>query len=247
MSTPSVLLSPFWESVDERWIGGTLLILAALMLCSQALAIARIKSVRMYLITIMFFMLAAVLVAGVADSYSPRELQRWIMMPQTLATLAAVQIFWIGVTVFFSVKEEISETPRRFMFWSKLLFIRLVTALPSPVFLLFLVWIEQNLLMESSGVRPQVAGLYAGIAVSVVLTVLSGLMILWFRQHQLIGLHLLVGCVLLMTCVLLPCLTQKFYRETSVASLDFSDIFMMLNLCGLFILTGIFVPRKRFF
>ena len=246
MSKTSVLLSPFWESVDERWIGGTLLVLAALMLCSQALAVARIKSVRMYLVSVTFTVLAAVLVSSSADSLSPRELQHWIMLPQTLGTLAAMQIFWIGVTVFFSVKEEISEKPRRFLFWSKLLFIRLMTALPSPVFLLFLVWIQQNLLMESSGARPQVVGFQVGIAVTGALTVLAGLMILWLKRHQLIGLHLLVGCILLMTCVLLPCLTQKLTMEASTPSLNYPGIFAVSSLCGLFVLIGIFIPRKFF-
>ena len=247
MSNTSVLLSPFWESVDERWIGGTLLVLAALMLGSQALAVARIKSVRMYLTSITLIVLSAVLVSSFADSHSPRELQYWIMLPQTLGTLAAVQILWIGITVFFSVSEEISEKPRRLLFWSKLLFIRLVTALPSPVFLLFLVWMEQNLLMESSGVRPQVIGLYVGSTVGGILTILAGLMILWFRQHLLIGLHLLVGCVLLTTCAMLPCLTQKLSVPTANATYDPPSVYMILVLSTLFgvVLYGFFGHHKK--
>ncbi len=254
-SNVSVLLSPFWESVDERWIGGSLLILSAMMLCSQALAIARIKSWRMYLTSIMFTMLTAVLVAPLADAHSPRELQRWIMMPQTLGTLAVLQILWIGVTVFLSVQEELkildpaarfaAKTQAVFPVVSKL-FIRLITALPSPVFLLFLVWIEQNLLMESSGVRPQIIGFYAGMTTGTVLTILSALMILWFRQHQLIGLHLLVGCILLMMCVLIPCLTQKLYLEANSLSPNFSEMTFVFGLLLIFVLVGVVVPKNLF-
>ncbi len=250
LNTP-VLLSPFWENVDERWIGGTLLVLAAMMLCSQAVAIARYRSRRMYLAAVVLAVLAAVLVAPLADSHSPRELQRWIMMPQTLTTLATLQILWIGITVFFSVKKSVDVEAAEYSFriwdrgvhWCQLLFVRSVTALPSPVFLLFLVWIEQNLLMESNDLRPQIVGLRVGAVICGVLTLLVLLLIFWFKRHQLIGLHLLVGCFLLMTSALIPCLTQRMNWQATLTSTDPWNLVPVAGLFVLPILAGIFVPK----
>ena len=252
MAHNSVLLSPFWESVDERWIGGTLLVLSAMMLCSQAIAIARYRSRRMYLVSIMFTMLAAVLVAPLADSHSPRELQRWIMMPQTLTTLATLQILWIGITVFLSVKESVKAEAAecshriwdRIVHWCQLLFIRFVMALPAPVFLLFLVWIEQNLLMESNDVRPQIVGLRVGAIICGLLTLWVLLLVFWFKRHQLIGLHLLIGCFLLMTSVLIPCLTQKMNWQATWISTDPWGMTPIAGMFILLILAGIFVPKN---
>jgi len=248
MPHTSVLLSPFWESVDERWIGAALLVLSAMMLCSQGVAIARYKSRRMYLASITFMMLAAVLVAPLADAYSPRELQHWIMMPQTLETLAASQILWIGVTIFFSIKEELTKKSMRqagrIMFYVKLLFIRSVTALPSPIFLLFLVWVEQNLLMTSTVLRPQIVGLRVGGVICGFLTVWTLLLIFWLKPHHLIGLHLLIGCFLLTTSMLLPCLTQKMNWQATTTAVELWMVLPVVCLFVLFTLIGIFVPKK---
>lgn len=242
----SILISPFWESVDEQWIGGTLVILSMLMLCSQALIIARMKSWRMYLTSLTFLMLAGFMTASFADSRSPRELQYWIMLPSTLTTLAVLQILWIGITIFLSVKEDISEQKHGVVYRIKQLIIHIICVLPSPVLLLFLVWIVQNILMESTDVRPQMLGLQVAGVLCCVLTVLSLLPLLFLKSHQKIGLHLLLGCFLTLTSVLVPCLTQKLYWESATSLPDAGEFLPLFLAALLLILIGVFWPKQFF-
>ena len=243
----SVLISPFWESIDEQWVGGTLVVLSLLMLCSQGLAIARVKSWRMYLVSLTFLMLAGLMTASFADSRSPRELHIWIMLPSTLSTLAVMQLLWIGITVFASVKEEISEQRHGFWYWFRQMGIRLVCVLPSPVLLLFLVWMEQNLLMNSTDVRPQVIGLQVAGVLCGMVTLFSILSLLLMKPHQRIGLHLLLGCFLMLITVLLPCLTSKLYWDSSSQLPDTGTVLPLMLAALLIVLIGVFWPQKSFF
>lgn len=242
----SVLVSPFWESVDQQWIGGMLVVLSLMMLCSQGLTIARVKSWRMYLASVTFLMLAGLMTASFADSRSPRELQHWIMASSTLTTLAVLQILWVAMTVFFSVKEEIAERKRGLVYWLKQSVIRLVSVLPSPVLLLFLVWMEQNLLMSSTDVRPQVIGLQTAGVLCGILTAFSVLPFLFLKSHQKIGLHLLLGCFLMLITVLVPCLTTKLYWDSPAALPDSGNVVPLVIVAVLLVLVGIFWPKQFF-
>lgn len=242
----SVLVSPFWESVDEQWIGGTLVVLSLLTICSQGLAVARAKSWRMYLASLTFLMLAGLMTASFADSRSPRELQYWIMLPSTLMTLAVLQLLWVGVTVFLSVKEEIAEQKHGVWYWLRQAGIRVVGVLPSPVMLLFLVWMEQNLLMSSTDVRPQVIGLQVSGTLCGLLTVLSILPLLLLKSHQRIGLHLLLGCSLALISMLVPCLTNQLYWESQAVLPDVAKVVPLILAALSLVLIGIFLPKQFF-
>jgi hypothetical protein len=243
----SVLLSPFWETVDDQWVGWTLLFLAGLMFLSSALSLARYKSWRMYFSSIAFLFLAGILIAPFADSRSPRELQHWLMHPKTLGTLAMLQIIWISVTVFLSVREEIFEPKNRFVFYLKDFVIRLISVFPSPVVLLFFLWIEHNRLISTTELKPQNIGIQVAAAGSILLTIFVLIFFQLRSKFQLVGLHLVIGCLLMILCSLLPCLTQPLSRtnETALSS-NFSETIIVL--CGMsgLILLGMIPVQKLF-
>ncbi|MDR1384256.1 MAG: hypothetical protein LBJ67_10525 [Planctomycetaceae bacterium] len=241
----SVLLSPFWESVDEQWVGGTLVVLSGLMFFSQALSIARIKSWRMYLGSLTFLILAGLTTVPLADVSSPRELQRWLMLPQTLGTLTVFQILWVCITVFFSVKEEIYGKKKGVRYWCRIFSIRFISILPSPIFLLFLIWIEQNLLMNTTSVKPQTIGLLVAGVCCVLLTFLVVLMMLTLTEYQRLGLHLLLGCLLVTACILLPCLTEKLNWDSSANITQNRNEIFMLSLLGIVVILIGFFYQKR--
>lgn len=253
-----ILLSPFWENVNEQCVGGTLLLLSGLMICSSALTIARYKSWGMYLSSVALLFLAGMMTVPFADSQSPRQFQHWLMLAPTLATLSVLQILWIGITVFAPIKDELKmeladkkqDAGHSIQFSPILLLTRwlpkLLSVLPSPVLLLFLFWLEQNILVSTTEIRPSTAGIQVAGGISAVLTMCVLAAILFFSKHQLIGLHLLVGCLLMFTCVLLPCLTQSLTRNTETILLKNTNATICL-LCGglVLIITGIILPRKK--
>ncbi|MDR1959055.1 MAG: hypothetical protein LBQ54_08435 [Planctomycetaceae bacterium] len=247
----SVLVSPFWESVDEQWVGGTLVLLAVLTLFSQAVGIARTKSWRMFFTAIMFSLLAGVMTVPFADSRSPRELQHWLMSPPVLGTLTVLQILWVGITVFLPVREEFAEQRNgvmsKVLSRLRLMTIRLIAAIPSPVSVMFLLWIEQNILMSTAGAKPQIIGLEVAAAICGILTLLTVAAILLFKKYQLLGLHLLTGCLLMTMCVLLPCLTQKLNWEShTVLPGTFESVLLSAG-AGILVLIGVFFPCKKRF
>ena len=242
----SLLLSPFWENLSEQWIGGTLLLLSVLVIGSQAITLARWKIRSMYLASIVFLLLAGILVAPFADSRSPREFQQWLMQSQTLEMLSVVQILWIIVAVFGSIKIEIDEKKKGM--WHHLSFfsIGLVSILPAPVLLLFFLWVEQNILMSTSGIRPETAGIQtAGIVVGV-LTLLFIAAVRFLSRYQLLGLHLLVGCILCLICILLPSLSQGMIRNSANSTMQITSETVFL-FCGMFFIVciGLFWTGNR--
>ena len=244
MPYTEILLSPFWESVDERWIGTALLTLSVLTLCSQCLSVAIIKSWRMYMASATFAVLAAVIASGYADSFSPRELQRFIMLPQTLSTLAVLQIFWTSITVFGCVKMELNQDCRGFISWCQAAFIRLITVIPSPIFVLFVVWVEQNAMLQSHGVKPQAVGVCVGGAIAVAQVIVVVPLLLCLDRGRLISLHLLIGCVLLIVGSMLPCLAQKLHMVINSQPLDLRGVMVVTCVLLLFVLFGIFTPSR---
>ncbi|MDR1491739.1 MAG: hypothetical protein LBT05_03325 [Planctomycetaceae bacterium] len=241
----SVLLSPFWESVDEQWVGGTLVVLSGLMFFSQTLSIARIKSWRMYLGSLMFLILAGLTTVPIADASSPRELQRWLMTPQTLGTLTVFQILWVCIAVFLSVKEEVYGKKKGALYWLRIFLIRFISILPSPIFLLFLIWIEQNLLMNSINVKPQTIGIIVAGVCCVLLTLCTVIMILTLTEYQRLGLHLLLGCLLVTACILLPCLTEKLNWDSNANIAQNRNEILILYSSGIILILIGFFYRKR--
>lgn len=242
-----LLLSPFWENIHSQWTGGMLLFLSVLMICSQALILARRQSRRMYLASIAFLLLAGILVAPFADSWSPREFQHWLMQSQTLGMLSAVQILWTVITVFGSIKTDVEEKKNRGIGdHFRVSAIGLVSILPAPVLLLFLVGVEQNILMAATGIRPETAGIQAAGVVVIVLTLLFIAAMRFLSKYRLIGFQLLVGCILCMTCALLPALSQGLSQGMgSAVQNSGATIFVF---CGMVAIAciGLFWPRKCF-
>ena len=244
MPYTEILLSPFWESVDQRWIGASLLVLAILTLISQCMSIALVKSWRLFMASIIFAMLTAVLVSGYADSFSSRELQHFIVLPQTLTTLAVLNIVWTAVTVFGGVKMELDQNRRNLVSWCQVGLIRLITVIPSPIFILFIAWLENDLLLQSHDAKPQTVGLYVGGMIVVAQIAILLPLLLCFKRNLRIGLHLLTGCVLLVTGSLLPCLAQKIHIEANTQPLDMHGVIMVSSISLLFILFGVFTPSR---
>ena len=245
-SSVSLLLSPFWENSSEQWVGGMLLLLSVLVIGSQALTLARRQSRRMYLASIVFLLLAGILVAPFADSRSPREFQQWLMQSQTLEMLSIVQILWTAVAVFGSIKIEIDEKKKGIGHHLRFFSIGLVSILPAPVLLLFFLWVEQNILMSASRIKPETAGIQIAGIVVIVLTLLFIVAVRFLSKYQLLGLHLLVGCILCLTCILLPSLSQGLIRSGINSTMPITNETVLL-FCGMFIIVciGLFWPKNR--
>lgn len=242
----SLLSSPFWENINEQWIGGTLLLLALLVVCSQALALARWQSRRMYLVALALLLLAGILLAPFADSRSPREFQRWLLLPQTLGTLSALQILWTAITVFAGVQIELEEKKRGIFHFMKNATVRFLAVAPSPILLLLLFWVEQNILIAETGIKPEIAAIQTAGGVMIVLTVLFIAAVHWLSRYRRIGLQLLVGCVLCMTCALLPCLSQGLSRaEGSFVTQNTGQTVLLLGGMAVVVGVGLFWPRTR--
>ena len=243
----SFLSSPYWESVNDLWIGGTLLLLSVLVVCSQALTLARYRSRRMYLVSVAFLLFAGILMVPFADSRSPREFQYWLMQPQTLGTLSVLQILWTCITVFASVQVELDEKKKGMGYLLRNISTRFFSVLPAPAMLLSFLWIEQNLLIATAEIRPKAVGIQTAGMTMIVMTLLFIAAVHFLSKYRLIGLHVLVGCLLCMTCVLLPCLPQGVPQSSVTAALQSSGE-TLLFACGgvLLILLGAIWPRKSF-
>ncbi|MDR0335510.1 MAG: LPXTG cell wall anchor domain-containing protein [Planctomycetaceae bacterium] len=242
----SIWLSPFAENVNAQWINVTFIILSVLMFFSTALSIAREKSWAMYFGAVIFLLLAGYGTAPIADARSPRELQHWFAQSSVLATLSALQICWIGITVFWAVKEELSIAPQKNNIVKfRLSLICFLAIFPSPVWFLFLIGIEQNLFIHSETIHPQTIGISLSIVCCFVLTLLIGVILLLSKRTR-IGLHLLTGCLVLSICSLLPVLPEKLYWNRSAQyATNSNELFLFAGLIVFFILIGIIFYKKK--
>ena len=207
-SAASLVISPFWQSVDERWIGAAIVALAALVVVSTAMSLLRARSLSMFLLTMAFWTVSAVLIAPIADSRSPKLFQLWLMSPETLTNLSLYQILITILTVFASIRQEAHSYRTGFLHHLRSWVIAIVVVLPSPVLLVFILWIEQNIMLTTQQTTPVTIGLQVGLGLVALLGMIAFILI-WLRKYQLISLHLFLGCLLIAAAFLLPCLTQK--------------------------------------
>ncbi len=216
----SIVVSPFWQSVDEQWIGATLVAISAMILISTALFIVRSRSFSMFLIVAGFVFLAAMLLAPVADSRSPKMFQLWLMSPETLAGLSLAQILLSAFTVFGSIRQEsCPERSGKLLHEIRGWLIAVLAALPSPVLIVFIFWVEQNMMISTRQTMPTMIGLQVAGVTTVVLAMLVFIFSQLDRFRQ-ISLHFFIGLFLVLTGALLPCLTAKlsFASATNASS-----------------------------
>ena len=208
-SATSLVISPFWQSVDEQWIGATLMALAAMILLSTTISLLRARSINMFLITVGLYVLSAMLLAPLADSQSPKMFQLWLMSPTTLTTLSMLQIIITVITVFGSIRQEAHrERAGRRLHEIRSWLIALVTVIPSPILLVFFFWIEQNMMIATRQGSPTMIGLQvAGVTVALVAMLMF--ILSWLHKYRLIALQMLLGLFLVTAAALLPSLTTK--------------------------------------
>ncbi|MDR2346010.1 MAG: hypothetical protein LBE18_08080 [Planctomycetaceae bacterium] len=203
------IVSPFWQSMDEQWIGSMLVALTAMILVSSAISLVRMRSVNMFLLTISFILILSILLAPKADSQSPKMFQLWLMSPAVLNGLSIIQIIMTVITVFGSIRQEFCESRKgKLLHEIRSWIIAIVNVLPSPILLVFIFWVEQNIMISTRQTAPINIGLQVGIIVTVILLMIA-FIISRFRKYQLIALHFFVGFFLVCSGALLPCMTTK--------------------------------------
>lgn len=232
-SMTSIVISPFWQSLDEQWIGATLVALTAMILLSVAISLVRVRSVNMTLITAGLIVLAALLLAPKADSQSPKMFQIWLMNPSTLTGLSILQILITTITVFGSLRQEFCiERQGQILHEIRSWCIAVVGVLPSPVLLVFIFWIEQNMMIATRQTAPVMIGIQVAAVLVAVLGMLA-FILAWFGKYQLIAIHFFTGLALVCSGALLPCLTIKLSFHSASGSHYMPDI---LPLTGVLIL-----------
>lgn len=205
----SIVISPFWQSADEQWIGATLLAISAMILVSTAIFVARYRSVSFYLVASGILFLAATLLAPKADAQSPRIFQLWLMSPGVLTTLSMLQILVGSIAIFGSLRQEIhAERSGRILHEIRSWIVAILAVLPSPVLLVFIFWAEQNMMISTRQTAPVWVGVQVATVLIVALGVLS-LILSRFDRYRLFALHFFVGIFLVLSGALLPCLTVR--------------------------------------
>jgi hypothetical protein len=244
----SIVISPFWQSFDEQWIGATLVALTAMILISTAISLVRARSVNMTLITVGLIVLSALLLAPKADSQSPKMFQIWLMDPATLTGLSIFQILMTTITVFGSLRQEFcSERRGKMLHEIRSWFIAIVTVLPSPILLVFIFWIEQNMMITTRQTVPIMIGVQVAVALAAVLAMFAFLLS-WFGKYQLIAIHFFVGFALVCSGALLPCLTIKLsFHSASVSQYtpDILSLIIVLLLMAVTFAYGFYRSQKR--
>ncbi|MDR1926021.1 MAG: hypothetical protein LBQ66_16760 [Planctomycetaceae bacterium] len=203
------IVSPFWQSVDEQSVGAMLVALTVMILVSGAVSLVRARSVNMFLLTLGLIILSAVLLAPKADSQSPKVFQVWLMSPSVLSGLSIIQIIMTTIVVFGSIRQEFCVARRgTFLHELRSWFISFVTVLPSPILLVFIFWVEQNIMISTRQNAPAHIGLQVGVTIAAVLLMLS-FMVTWLGKYRLLAAHFFVGLILVCSGALLPCITTK--------------------------------------
>ncbi|MDR3109607.1 MAG: hypothetical protein LBU65_07970 [Planctomycetaceae bacterium] len=212
----SIVISPFWQSFDEQWVGATLVALTAMIVLSTTISLLRSRSAALYLMTTGLIVLSALLLAPKADSSSPKMFQLWLMSPSTLTSLSILQILMTTFTVFGSIRQEFCSDQRkgRLLHEIRSWLIAAMTVLPSPVLLVFIFWIEQNMMITTRQTAPSMIGIQVAAAMVGALLMLS-FVLSWLGKYQLIALHFFVGLALICSGALLPCLTIKLSFQSA--------------------------------
>lgn len=222
----SIVISPFWQGVDQQWIGATLIVLAVMSLLSTSLFLVRSRSVSVYLVAMGLVVLSALLLAPKADSLSPKMFQLWLMSPETLTSLSILQILMTALAVFGSIRQEsCPERKGRFLHELRSWLIAAVAVLPQPILLVFIFWVEQNMMIETRQEAPVMIG--AQVAVAVVATIgMLSFILSWFGRYFRVALHCLIGFFMVTSGALLPCLTIKLSFQANGARLapDFLSV-----------------------
>ncbi|MDR2643458.1 MAG: hypothetical protein LBC74_11765 [Planctomycetaceae bacterium] len=203
------IVSPFWQSMDEQWVGSMLVALTVMILVSSAISLVRSRSVNMFILTISLIMIASVLFAPKADSQSPKMFQLWLMSPNVLNGLSIIQIIMTTITVFGSIRQEFCESRKgKLLHEIRSWFIAAVNVLPSPILLVFIFWVEQNIMISTRQTAPINIGFQVGIVVTIILLMIA-FIVSWFNKYQLIAIHFFIGFFLVCSGALLPCMTTK--------------------------------------
>jgi hypothetical protein len=202
----------------------------------------------MTLITIGLIVLSALLLAPKADSQSPKMFQIWLMNPATLTSLSILQILMTTITVFGSLRQEFcSERQGKFLHEIRSWFIAIVTVLPSPILLVFIFWIEQNMMIATRQTVPIMIGVQVAVTLTAVLAMFTFLLS-WFGKYQLIAIHFFIGFALVCSGALLPCLTIKLsFHSASVSQYtpDIWSLIIVLILMAAIFAYGFYRSKKR--
>jgi hypothetical protein len=248
MTSISIVISPFWQSFDEQWIGATLVALTVMILLSVAVSLVRVRSVNMTLITTGLIVLAALLLAPKADSQSPKMFQIWLMDPATLTSLSILQILITTISVFGSLRQEFCiERQGKILHEIRSWLIAVVTVLPSPILLVFIFWIEQNMMITTRQTVPIMIGVQVAVTLVIVLAIFSFLLA-WFGKYQLIAIHFFIGLALVCSGALLPCLTIKLSFHSASVSQYTPDVLPLITVLILMTATfayGFYRAKKR--
>jgi hypothetical protein len=203
------IISPFWQSMDEQWVGAMLVVLTVMILISSAISLVRSRNLNMFLLTTGFIVIASALLAPKADSQSPKMFQLWLMSPTILSGLSITQIIITTITVFGSIRQEFCESRKgKILHEIRSWIIAIVNVLPSPILLVFIFWVEQNIMISTRQTAPIYIGLQVGIIVTIILLMIA-FIVAWFKKYQLMALHFFVGFFLICSGALLPCMTTK--------------------------------------
>ena len=243
----SIVISPFWQSVDEQWIGATLVVVSFACLISTAVFTARYRHAGFFLIASGFVFLAALILAPMADARSPRLFQLWLMSPQTLTGLSLVQILLTILSVFGSVRQEVNRRySARFLYKLRGWAVAGLAVLPSPVLLVCMFWVEQNMMISTREEMPVVIGLKVAVCATAIIA-LSAFVVSWLDRYRLLSLHVFTGLFLLLSGALLPCLTVKLSMEAESSTYTPNGFVLggILVVMAVVMLFGVF--RQRFF
>ncbi len=187
----------------------------ALLHTALGLGLARLW----YMFPVLFGLVALVgfLLNPFADATSPHDLRAKLINPETLTLLCIGQFLLTALALVQGLRlatEDHRENPATWL--------AAVHVFPAPLLIIALLVLEQTILVQTPGSRPEAVGRQVGLAIAGLLTTASLLMMVLPRRW-LTMLHSLLAVAMLLACMFLPSLQASLPQPLDLvdwASLD---------------------------
>lgn len=216
-----------------------------MILLSTALFTARYRSFLFWALSSGLIVLAAMLLAPKADALSPKMFQLWLMSPEVLTGLSLAQILISSIAIFGSLRQEFCpERSGRLMHEIRSWLVVSVAVLPSPVLVVFLFRVEQNMMIATRQTAPALLGLRIALVLVAILALASLILCFW-KRYRLFTLHFFTGVFLVLSGALLPCLTAKLSFSTMEKAVDPVTAIPLFALALAVVAVGVFRKSRR--
>lgn len=215
------IVSEIWLALGNAGSGhpAGLLALAlgglALLHTALGLGLARLW----YMFPVLFGLVALVgfLLNPFADATSPHDLRAKLLNPETLTLLCIGQFLLTVFALVQGLRLATEDHEGNLATW-----LAAVHVFPAPLLVIALLVLEQTILVQTPGSRPEAVGRQVGLTIAGLATLVSLLVLAWPRRW-VVRLHALVAVALLLACMFLPCLQASLPEPMAMvnwASLD---------------------------